>query len=67
MEALPRCTLCRRFPGTRSTTLPSDLCPKQMCCLFALLLIYEDPFDTVGILTRKELNLCLRTSEDSSS
>lgn len=66
MEALPQAPVHKRFPGILSAPFPSDLCPKQMCCLFTLLLIDEDPFDAVWILMRKELNLGLRMREDSS-
>lgn len=47
MEALPHGTLHQRFPAIFSAPFPSDLCSKQMCCLFTLLLVDEDPFDAV--------------------
>lgn len=62
----PHRTQHKRFPGTSRTPRPSDLCPKQMCCLFMLLLIYEDPLDAAWILMRKEFNLRLRRSGDST-
>lgn len=62
----PHRTQHKRFPGASRTTCPSDLCPKQTCCLFTLLLIYEDPLDAACILMRKEFNQRLRTSGDSS-